>query len=97
VVIEFLDFREFLRRYDRKTTLFYLDPPYWGCESDYGKGLFARADFDDLSAVLRALKGRFILSIIRRAGGPRPVLLGHDGAGDNDIHGGPEEGQDSRS
>lgn len=48
---------------DRPTTLFYLDPPYWGCESYYGKGLFARADFARLAATLRAIKGRFIMSL----------------------------------
>ncbi|NJR20670.1 MAG: DNA adenine methylase [Hyphomonadaceae bacterium] len=30
----------FIPRYDRIATLFYLDPPYWGCEGDYGKNLF---------------------------------------------------------
>ena len=45
------------------TTLFYLDPPYWGCENDYGKGSFARDDFEVLSRLLKGLKGRFILSI----------------------------------
>lgn len=63
VVIECLDFRDFLRRYDRHGMLFYLDPPYWGSEADYGAGLFRRADFRDLAAALRALKGRFLLSI----------------------------------
>ncbi|TCS62600.1 DNA adenine methylase [Varunaivibrio sulfuroxidans] len=62
-VIECLDFREFIPRYDRKTTLFYLDPPYWDCEGDYGKALFKREDFTDLAAILRGLKGRFILSL----------------------------------
>ena len=63
VVIECLDFRDFLRRYDRPTTLFYLDPPYWGSEGDYGRALFERSDFADLAVALRGLKGRFILSI----------------------------------
>ena len=63
VVIESLPYDEFIRRYDRKTTLFYLDPPYWACENYYGKGLFERADFDRLSGILRTLKGRFIMSI----------------------------------
>ena len=43
VHIECLDWADFIRRYDRLSTLFYLDPPYFGREDDYGKGLFARA------------------------------------------------------
>lgn len=41
----------------------YLDPPYWGNEGDYGKALFQRSDFERLAAVLRAIKGRFIMSL----------------------------------
>jgi DNA adenine methylase len=63
VVIECLDFAEFIRRYDTPATLFYLDPPYWGCEGDYGKALFSRARFEDLASQLAGLKGRFILSL----------------------------------
>lgn len=63
VVIECLDFEPFISRYDRPTTLFYLDPPYWGSEGDYGTHLFSRADFDRLSACLSRLKGQFIMSL----------------------------------
>ncbi len=63
VIIERLPFAEFIARYDSDRTLFYLDPPYWGSEGDYGKALFTRADFDVLVEALAALKGRFILSI----------------------------------
>lgn len=63
VVIECLDFEAFIRRYDGPGTLFYLDPPYWGCEGDYGRALFSRQDFQRLADVLTVLKGRFILSL----------------------------------
>lgn len=63
VVIECLDFEAFLRRYDSAGTLFYLDPPYWGSEGDYGKALFGRGDFERLAGALRGLKGRFLMSI----------------------------------
>ena len=63
VVIECLDWSDFIPRYDAEGTLFYLDPPYWGCEDDYGKAMFARADFARLAAQLGAIKGRFILSL----------------------------------
>ena len=51
------------RPWDRPETLFYLDPPYWGCETYYGAGLWERGDFERLERALRGLKGRFILSL----------------------------------
>lgn len=63
VVIEQLPFDAFIARWDRPTTLFYVDPPYWGREGYYGKGLFAPADFERLATVLRGVRGRFLLSI----------------------------------
>ncbi len=63
VIIEQLPWQRFLERYDRPATLFYLDPPYWGSEADYGASLFSRDEFVDLAARLACLKGRFILSI----------------------------------
>jgi DNA adenine methylase len=63
VVIEQLDWRELLRRWDRPGMLFYLDPPYYGNESDYGVGMFARDDFDEMATALKGLKGGFILSL----------------------------------
>lgn len=62
VVIERLPFDDFIRRYDRPVTLFYLDPPYWGSEGDYAQP-FERSDFARLAELLRGIKGRFILSI----------------------------------
>lgn len=63
VVIERMDWRELLVRYDRPGMLFYLDPPYFGNEGDYGKDVFARSDFAEMAALLAGLKGRFVLSI----------------------------------
>ena len=63
VVIECLDWSAFIPRYDSADTLFYLDPPYWGCEGDYGKAMFARADFQRLAELLAGIKGRFLLSL----------------------------------
>lgn len=63
VYIECLPYQEFITRYDRPDTLFYLDPPYWGSESFYGKDFFSRADFDELANLLKEIKGKFIMSI----------------------------------
>ena len=63
VVIERLPYTEFIRRYDRSGMLFYLDPPYWGCEGDYGADVFGREDFAALAAQLGQIAGKFLLSI----------------------------------
>ncbi len=63
VTIERLSYSDFIRRYDTPETLFYLDPPYWNCERDYGDGVFGRADFERLADQLADISGRFILSI----------------------------------
>lgn len=63
VTIEALPWSVFIQRYDRPDTLFYLDPPYWGCETDYGKELFDRGQFEAMAAQLAGIKGRFLLSL----------------------------------
>ncbi len=60
---ECLHWDVFIKRYDRPFTLFYIDPPYWGHENDYGKGLFRRDDFVQMAKQLKSIKGTFILSI----------------------------------
>ncbi len=62
VTIENLDWSVFMARYDRPGALFYLDPPYFGCEGDYGDG-FGREQFTPMADQLAAMKGRFILSL----------------------------------
>lgn len=63
VTLERKPWSDFIRLYDREGTLFYLDPPYYGCERDYGDGMFSREEFDAMAGQLRSIKGRFILSI----------------------------------
>jgi DNA adenine methylase len=63
VTIERLPYADVIRRYDGPETLFYIDPPYWGCEEDYGPGVFGRDDFQRLADQLAAISGRFVLSI----------------------------------
>lgn len=63
VVIEQLPFDRFIASYDRPRTLFYLDPPYFGGEKDYGPDVFARSDFERLAAILAGARGKFILSL----------------------------------
>jgi DNA adenine methylase len=63
VTIEQLPFDQFIARYDRPGVLFYCDPPYWGCEDDYGAEVFAPADFERLARALSAARGKSIISI----------------------------------
>lgn len=60
VMIEHLDALDCIRRYDRQTTFFYIDPPYFFNQHDYAVSF---EKFDALCSVLKALKGRFILSL----------------------------------
>ena len=63
VLVECMDWEAFIDRYDRPSTLFYVDPPYWGHESDYGRGVFSRDDFGRMAETLEAVRGRFVLSL----------------------------------
>lgn len=61
VVIEHKDFENLIQVYDRSDSFFYCDPPYHKTEKYYNTN-FSKKDHGRLNAVLRALKGRFILS-----------------------------------
>lgn len=63
VTIERLPYDAFIKRYDSPGTLFFLDPPYWGNEADYGAGVFSRDDFGALKDRLATIQGRFIMTI----------------------------------
>lgn len=61
VTIENLAGDDFLGRYDRPATFFYLDPPYW--KKPVYEHNFKWDDFVQMAAALEGLKGKFILSI----------------------------------
>lgn len=63
VVIEQLPFLDFLTKYDRVDSLTYCDPPYYGCEKDYGADVFTRGDFERLATASKAARGKMIISI----------------------------------
>jgi DNA adenine methylase len=63
VYIENMHYEPFIKRFDRPHTFFYIDPPYYGRENYYGKGIFTRDDFKSLRDLLRGIKGKFIMSI----------------------------------
>jgi DNA adenine methylase len=61
VQLECAPYEEILRRFDRPTTLFYLDPPYWG--RNLYRYNFGEADFEKLAEWLGNIRGKFILSL----------------------------------
>jgi DNA adenine methylase len=63
VVFENLDWSDLIARYDHAEALFYLDPPYFGGENDYGKGLFDRQAFQRMADQLAGIRGAFVMSI----------------------------------
>jgi len=61
VQIESLPYEQILEKYDRPTTLFYMDPPYW--QRKLYRFNFSDRDFADLDRRLREVQGKFILSL----------------------------------
>jgi DNA adenine methylase len=61
VQIESLPYEQILERYDRPTTCFYLDPPYW--QRRLYRFNFTEQDFIALEQRLHRIKGRFLLSL----------------------------------
>lgn len=61
VMIECLDLRGIIQRYDSPNTFFYIDPPYVGRERCY-KGGFTKQDHIDLAKMLRNIKGKALVS-----------------------------------
>src|SRR6266852_5072590 len=57
VQIESLPYEMVLEKYDRATTVFYLDPPYW--ERKLYRFNFTESQFIDMECRLRALQGKF--------------------------------------
>ncbi|AFM42981.1 DNA adenine methylase Dam [Desulfosporosinus acidiphilus SJ4] len=64
-IIENRDFEKLILSYDRPSTLFYCDPPYYGLTgySSQGSRVFTVEDHIRLRDVLSRLQGRYLLSI----------------------------------
>ncbi len=64
------DYEKLVKKYDAADTVFFFDPPYAGYNVDVGEGDF---DEDRFSALLKSLKGKFLLTYGVR--GKLPALL----------------------
>lgn len=63
VTIENKSFQELIPLYDKDDAFFYVDPPYVSTESYYkNTGGFGRKEHEELAALLKGVKGRFLLS-----------------------------------
>lgn len=63
VVLENMDWKAVIKRLDCEECLFYLDPPYYGYEDDYGKNVFDTSEWESMVEILSSMKGKFVLSI----------------------------------
>ena len=63
VVIENLDFRQVIKKYDSGRTVFYLDPPYPDRSKDYYGMPFTADDLRDMAAMLTQIRGKFLLKL----------------------------------
>ena len=61
VQIDCLPYEAVLRNYDRPSTLFFLDPPYFGRK--LYRYNFEESDFQKLAEQLREIKGKFVLTL----------------------------------
>lgn len=61
VQVECAPYEEIMKRYDRPTTLFYLDPPYY--QRKLYRHNLSEADFAKMAERLKDVKGKFILSL----------------------------------
>jgi DNA adenine methylase len=66
IVIENLDFREVIKKYDSARTVFYLDPPYPDRAEDYYGTAFTVNDLREMATMLTQIDGRFLLKLNKK-------------------------------
>lgn len=60
--IENLDYKDIIKKYDSKSSFFYVDPPYFGKEEYYINHDFSKETHKELAQVLNNIQGKFLLS-----------------------------------
>ena len=63
VIIENLDFREVIKKYDSERTVFYLEPPYPDRSKNYYGHLFTVDDLREMAKMLTEIRGKFLLKL----------------------------------
>ncbi|MFZ8811934.1 MAG: DNA adenine methylase [Pyrobaculum sp.] len=65
VVIENLDFRDVIKKYDSENTVFYLDPPFVGRDAETYDIKFTVSDLREMALILTQIRGAFLLKLDR--------------------------------
>ena len=60
--VENLDWKELITKWDSKTTLFYLDPPYLTGKQHYKHGAFTVDTFKEIKSVLDTIQGYYLMN-----------------------------------
>jgi len=66
VIIENLDFRDIIKRYDNEKTVFYLDPPYPDRAVEYYGRSFTVNDLREMAKMLTMIHGKFLLKLDKK-------------------------------
>jgi len=78
VIIENLDFRDVIRKYDLERTVFYLDPPYPDRSKEYYGTPFTVDDLREMATLLTQIRGRFLLKLDYKTYEPIKDILSDD-------------------
>ena len=60
--VENLDWKELIKKWDSKTTLFYLDPPYLTGKHHYKHGAFTVDTFKEMKQILDSIQGYYLMN-----------------------------------
>lgn len=61
VIIDNMDWSDFIKQYDRSETFFYMDPPYWNLP--FYRHNFEKGDFEKMADLLSGISGKFLMSL----------------------------------
>ncbi len=78
IIIENLDFRAVIKKYDSERTVFYADPPYLNRAEEYYGTPFTTDDLREMATMLTQIRGRFLLKLDKKTYEPISDILPAD-------------------